>query len=119
MENATYSVWVTTGKEALGGTDSNVFIILYGENGQTDWINLPAEDVFAFEEGSTDKFVLAVPDLGELRRCCLAHDNSADSGWYIDSVRVQHNGSHKQWNFSFHGWIGEEEAGRLVVCASA
>ena len=112
-----YTVWVTTGTEALGGTDSNVFVMLYGQDGQTDWVLLPAEDVFAFEEGATDKFVLDVPDLGELTRCCVAHDNTADPGWFVETVRVQHNGSHKQWTFTFHAWVGEEEAGRLVVCA--
>ena len=65
MPEPTYTVWVTTGDVALGGTDSNVFIMLFGEAGQTDWIHLPPEDVFAFEQGSTDKFVLVAPDVGK------------------------------------------------------
>lgn len=116
MAEPAYIVWVTTGDAALGGTDSNVYIMLFGEAGQTDWILLPPEDVFAFEQGSTDKFVLAAPDVGVLRRVCVAHDNSADSGWYVAGVRVQHPASGREWNLPFNQWVGEQESGRLVVC---
>jgi hypothetical protein len=116
MADPTYTVWITTGSEALGGTDSNVYLMLYGANGQTEWILLPPEDVFAFEQGSTDKFVLLAPDVGDLTRCCVAHDNSADSGWFVASVRVRHNANGKEWQFIFNQWVGQEEAGRLVVC---
>jgi hypothetical protein len=118
MSQPSYTVWVTTGEEPLGGTDSNVYLMLYGSAGQTDWIHLPTEDVFAFEEGSTDKFVLDVPDLGDLTRCCVSHDGSADSGWYVDNVRVRHNGSSEEWLFTFDQWVGEEEAGRRAVCVA-
>lgn len=116
-ESPTYTVWITTGEQALGGTDSNVYIMLFGKNGQTDWIYLPPEDVFAFEEGSTDKFVLVAPDVGDLTQVCVGHDASADSGWFVERVRVQHTASGKEWNIKFNEWVGEEEAGRLVVCA--
>lgn len=118
MGEPIYTVWVKTGDQALGGTDSNVYVMLFGANGQTDWVHLPAEDVFAFEEGSTDKFMLDVPDLGALSRCCVSHDDSADSGWFVESVRVQHNLSGKVWDFAFQSWVGDEEAGQRSVCAS-
>jgi lipoxygenase homology domain-containing protein 1 len=119
MSEPIYSIWVTTGTEALGGTDSNVYMMLFGANGQTDWVYLPPKDIFAFEEGSTDKFMLDVPDLGALTRCCVAHDASADSGWFVEGVRVKHNPSGQVWNFTFHQWVGDEEAGRRSVCADA
>ncbi len=119
MAEPMYTVWVTTGNEALGGTDSNVYLMLYGQNGQTDWILLPPEDIFAFEQDSTDKFVVQAPDVGTLTRCCVGHDSSADSGWYVAAVRVQHIASGKEWRFEFNEWVGEEEAGRRVVCATA
>ena len=116
MTEPLYTVWIKTGEEPLGGTDSNVYIMLTGESGQTDWVFLPAEDIFAFEEGSTDKFLIDTPELGNLTRCCVGHDNSADPGWFVEQVRVKHNQSGKEWYFKFHQWLGEEEAGRLAVC---
>lgn len=116
MQEPTYTVWVTTGDVALGGTDSNVFLMLFGEAGQTDWIHLLPEDIFAFEQGSTDKFVIIAPDVGRLTQVCVSHDDSADSGWHVASVRVLHHASQQTWTIPFNQWVGQEEAGRLVVC---
>jgi hypothetical protein len=104
MPEPTYTIWIKTGDKPLGGTDSNVYVMLFGDAGQTEWIFLPPRDAFAFEEGSVDKFVLDAPDVGDLTRCC--------------DVRVRHNVSEKEWIFRFHQWLGEEEAGRLAVCVS-
>jgi PLAT/LH2 domain len=119
MSEPMYAVWIKTGEQALGGTDSNVYILLTGASGQTEWIYLQAEDAFSFEEGSLDKFILEAPDVGALTRCCVGHDASADSGWYVESVRVQHLPSGHEWTFTFNSWVGEEEAGRRSVCADA
>lgn len=117
MQDPTYTIWISTGDEPLGGTDSNVYIMLFGENGQTDWIFLPPPDVFAFEEGNIDKFLIDTPDLGALTRVCVAHDAAADSGWYVTSVKIRHNASGDEREFAFNAWVGDEEAGRRVVCA--
>lgn len=115
-----YSVWITTGEQNLAGTDSNIFIQLIGDAGQTELVHLPPQDLFAFESGSTDKFVLDVPDVGELRQCCLKHDNSeGDSGWYVAEVRVVHHASGKQWRFVFQQWLGLQESGVLSACVAA
>jgi hypothetical protein len=116
MAEPMYAVWIKTGDQPLGGTDSNVYIMLYGANGATDWIELAGEDIFAFEEGSTDQFVLELPDLGVLSRCCVAHDNSADPGWYVENVRVRHLPSGRDSVFTFQQWVTSEDGGRLYVC---
>ncbi|NWF70934.1 MAG: hypothetical protein HXY40_17755 [Chloroflexi bacterium] len=113
---SSYSIWIKTGEQALAGTDSNVFIQLFGVNARTDSIYLPPEDVFSFEEGSTDKFVLEAPDLGDLTRCCIGQDGTADSGWFVETVRVRYDASGKEWTFRFQQWLGLEEAGTLSAC---
>jgi hypothetical protein len=116
MKTNTYKVWIKTGEQALGGTDSNVFIQLFGTSGQSDVLYLPPQDIFAFEEGSVDKFILEVPDVGELTRCCLGQDASADSGWFIEHVRVKDDETSREWLFVFNQWLGMEEAGTLSAC---
>ncbi len=114
-----YTVWIHTGEQNLAGTDSNIFIQLSGDAGQTEFVHLPPQDLFAFESGSVDKFVLDVPDVGELRQCCLRHDNSeGDSGWYVAEVRVAHNASGRQWRFVFGQWLGLAESGTLSACVN-
>jgi len=110
---AQYIVWVTTGDDEHAGTDSNVFIRLAGTQGVSETLHLPAQDVFAFEAGSVDKFVLDVPDLGDLRECCIGHDNS-DGGWYVKTVQIQHEATGSQWGFVFEQWL--DEAGELSTC---
>jgi hypothetical protein len=117
MKTNIYHLWVKTGDQPLGGTDSNVFIQLFGTDGQSESIWLPPEDIFAFEQGSIDKFVLEVPDLGNLTRCCIGQDASADSGWYVESVRVKDDDTDREWTFVFNQWLGMEEAGKLSTCA--
>ncbi|MBL8118051.1 MAG: hypothetical protein J0L63_03045 [Anaerolineae bacterium] len=112
-----YYLWVTTGDQPLGGTDSNVFVQLFGTEGKTESIYLPPEDIFAFEQGSVDKFILEVPDLGNLTRCCIGHDATADSGWYVENVRVRDDETDREWLFVFNQWLGVEEAGTLAACA--
>src|SRR5574342_595838 len=116
MKTNSYTVWIKTGDQPLGGTDSNVFIQLFGTNGQTDSIFLPPEDIFAFEEGGTDKFILEVPDLGDLTRCCIGQDATADSGWFVETVLVKDDDTDREWMFVFNQWLGMEEAGTLAAC---
>src|SRR5688572_9174510 len=97
----TYRVWVRTGAEENSGTDSNVFIQFFGTEGNTDSIHLPAQDVFSFEAGSSDKYVLEVPDIGELTRCCIGQDNSAGvAGWFVADVLIKDDDTGREWLFT-------------------
>lgn len=117
MKTNIYTIYIQTGGETLAGTDSNVFIQLLGTTGQTESIHLSPRDIFSFESGSTDKYVLEVPDIGELTRCCVGHDNSeGDSGWFVIDVRVQDDETDREWLFTFNQWIGVEESGQLFAC---
>jgi hypothetical protein len=59
-----------------------------------------------------------VPDLGTLTRCCLGQDATADSGWYVETVRVQDDDTSREWLFVFNRWLGIEEAGSLTACVT-
>jgi len=112
----TYTVQIRTGDVALGGTDSNVFLQLLGTQGKTESLFLPPRDVFSFEAGSVDQFVLEVPDIGDLTRCCVGHDGSVDSGWYVVDVRVKDDETDREWLFVFDTWLGRDEASKLFEC---
>lgn len=117
MKTNIYTIWIKTGDQTLAGTDSNVFIQLFGTEGKTESIYLPPEDIFAFEAGSVDKFILEVPDVGELTRCCIGHDNAeGDSGWFVVDVRIQDDETDREWTFVFDQWLGIEESGKLFAC---
>jgi len=117
VKQNTYTIWIRTGDDALAGTDSNVFIQLFGTTGKTESIHLPARDIFSFEAGGTDQYVLEVPDIGDLTRCCIGHDDSeGDSGWYVVDVRIADDETDREWLFTFNQWIGKAESGKLFAC---
>jgi hypothetical protein len=118
MKTNIYTVWIQTGDDPLAGTDSNVYMQLFGTTGKSESIHLPARDVFSFENGSTEKYVLEVPDLGELTRCCVGHDNSQDTGWYVVDVLVKDDDTDREWVFKFDRWLGVEESGQTSGCVT-
>lgn len=62
-----YKVSVVTADLPGSGTDANVFITIFGENGTSSERKLDSSEN-NFERGHTDVFQLQCVDLGELKR---------------------------------------------------
>jgi hypothetical protein len=118
MAEKMYVIHVTTGDDPLAGTDSNVYMNLIGDLGESGEFLLGG-DLFAFEIDTTDRFEVTLPDLGELREACLRHDASVDPGWYVKTVGVE-DGEDGIWSFTFERWLDPEEGDKqLEACAEA
>jgi hypothetical protein len=63
-----YTVTVRTEDELGAGTDSNVFLEIYGEFGQTDRHILHTSETHSnkFEKGQTDIFKLEAANVGQV-----------------------------------------------------
>ncbi|KAJ8306151.1 hypothetical protein KUTeg_016696 [Tegillarca granosa] len=113
-----YQVEVKTGSDANANTNSNVYICIYGENGDSgkqtlsssitsrkpvsSWCYLKlsqsdnSTNIYWYVEQyilhlifQTDVFKLEVKDLGKIDKIVIGHDGKgADSGWYLDDVTV-------------------------------
>ena len=71
-----YHVTVKTGDDPLAGTDSNVFLQMFGEEGQSKKFLLRDEgDENKFGRGKTDKFVIRTKDVGKVRLFSLPTSN--------------------------------------------
>ena len=54
-----------TGEETNAGTDANVYLQMFGENGKTQNFSLREEgDKRRFESGRVDKFLIRTQDVG-------------------------------------------------------
>uniref|UniRef100_A0A7N8XV07 Lipoxygenase homology domains 1b n=1 Tax=Mastacembelus armatus TaxID=205130 RepID=A0A7N8XV07_9TELE len=86
----TYEVCIFTGDMLGAGTDANVFINIYGENGDTGERFLKNSDnINKFERGQEDVFIVTAIDLGPLKKLRIRHDNThAHSSWYLDRVEI-------------------------------
>ncbi len=78
-----------TGDKRGAGTDSQVYLTLFGKNGrQTEKIHLNnSNNSNPFEKNQTDKFIVKTNPVGELNKLRIEHDNSGRlAGWFLDRV---------------------------------
>jgi len=85
-----YEVVVYTANEYWAGTDSKVFIQIYGEKGISDKIWLQSKPS-SFEGDSVDKFNVNVrKDIGFITKLKIGHNNSGKSaGWLLKKVHIK------------------------------
>uniref|UniRef100_A0A8B9L5M6 Lipoxygenase homology domains 1b n=1 Tax=Astyanax mexicanus TaxID=7994 RepID=A0A8B9L5M6_ASTMX len=84
-----YEIIVITGDVKGAGTDANVFVTIYGVNGDSGKRALKQKFRNLFERGRTDRFVLEMLDLGDLLRVKVEHDNTSQTpGWYLECVEI-------------------------------
>uniref|UniRef100_A0A665TT68 PLAT domain-containing protein n=1 Tax=Echeneis naucrates TaxID=173247 RepID=A0A665TT68_ECHNA len=109
--SSTYEIIVITGDVKSAGTDANVFITLYGVNGDSGRRHLRQKFRNLFERGHTDRFVLEMLDLGELLRVKVEHDDSrSNSGWYLECVEVTNTANSVTTIFQCGKWLDTHKA---------
>jgi hypothetical protein len=107
-----YQVSIKTGNESGAGTDSNIFMTIYGTAGQTEETRLNGLiSGDAFERNKTDTLTLKnLSDVGSLTKVTIRSDGSiAGSAWLLESVTI--NGR----TAKFNRWV---QKGTLTVEAT-
>ncbi|XP_058024091.1 lipoxygenase homology domain-containing protein 1 [Ahaetulla prasina] len=109
-----YVVRVFTGDVNGSGTDADVFINIFGQNGDTGERRLD-NDKDNFERGSEDKFTLDAPNLGKLRKITIGHNNKGSSaGWFLDKVIIEDIGNKSVYEFPSYRWFAlDEDDGKI------
>ncbi|XP_034956813.2 lipoxygenase homology domain-containing protein 1 [Zootoca vivipara] len=109
-----YVVKVFTGDLSGSGTDADVFINLFGQNGDTGERRLD-NDKDNFEKGAEDKFTLDAPNLGKLRKITIGHNNKGGSaGWFLTKVIIEDIGNKCIYNFPCGRWFAlDEDDGKI------
>uniref|UniRef100_A0A8D0GZA6 Lipoxygenase homology PLAT domains 1 n=1 Tax=Sphenodon punctatus TaxID=8508 RepID=A0A8D0GZA6_SPHPU len=109
-----YVVRVFTGDVSGSGTDADVFINIFGENGDTGERRLD-NDKDNFEKGAEDKFTLDAPNLGKLRKITIGHNNKGGSaGWFLAKVMIEDIGNKRVYEFPCGRWFAlDEDDGKI------
>jgi hypothetical protein len=105
----TYRITVVTGAVEYAGTDANVYITLFGSNGNSGerLLDNAADN---FERGTTDVFDIQMRDIGEIRRIRIRHDNWGNCpGWFLERVIVHKEDTDEEWVFPCHRWLAYDE----------
>ncbi|KAG9353677.1 hypothetical protein JZ751_011799, partial [Albula glossodonta] len=104
-----YIVSVFTADVKGSGTDADVFLNIFGENGDTGERRLD-NDKDNFERGTEDKFIIEAPNLGKLRKITIGHNNKGSSaGWCLDKVVVDDMGNKEVYEFPVNRWFAMDE----------
>uniref|UniRef100_W5L5M4 Lipoxygenase homology PLAT domains 1 n=1 Tax=Astyanax mexicanus TaxID=7994 RepID=W5L5M4_ASTMX len=108
--STTYTMTIKTGEKKYGGTDANIFAILYGTNDDTV-INLKASKNHKnkFEVGMIDEFTIEAVDIGKLKRIRIGHDNATSPGWFLDWVEINAPSLGQLLRFPCGRWLDRAE----------
>lgn len=100
-----YHIIVCTGMQEHAGTDAPVRLTLWGPFGRSGPHLLEDDQSFdpEFQAGSTDSFLLDIPDVGPLRHIRIGHDS--DDGWFLRKVVVERRDLGSRWEFPCHRWL--------------
>ncbi|XP_073925632.1 lipoxygenase homology domain-containing protein 1 isoform X2 [Castor canadensis] len=109
-----YEIKVYTGDVIGAGTDADVFINIFGEYGDTGERRLENEKD-NFEKGAEDKFMLDAPDLGQLMKINVGHNNKGGSaGWFLSKIIIEDIGNKRKYDFPLNRWLAlDEDDGKI------
>ncbi|XP_063051831.1 lipoxygenase homology domain-containing protein 1 [Engraulis encrasicolus] len=106
-----YEIIIITGDVKAGGTDANVFVTIYGVNGDSGKRALKQKFRNLFERGRTDRFILEMLDLGELLRVRVEHDNTGTNpSWYLECVEITNTANWVTTIFMCGKWLDHNKA---------
>uniref|UniRef100_A0A7S3VHN2 PLAT domain-containing protein n=1 Tax=Dunaliella tertiolecta TaxID=3047 RepID=A0A7S3VHN2_DUNTE len=102
---ASYKVLVQTSDIRGAGTDSDIFICLFGPKGDSGerLLDSSAND---FERGKLDTFMFSGPDVGEVQRIKIRSSNTGlGSSWHLSHVDVFSSSMPEMFHFPFNNWV--------------
>ncbi|XP_015749537.1 PREDICTED: lipoxygenase homology domain-containing protein 1-like, partial [Acropora digitifera] len=108
----TYRVHVFTGDVSNAGTNSNVFLCLYGELGDSGERKLEKSETHMdkFERNNEDIFSLNCINLGKLDKVKIWHDNSGlKPAWHLDRIEIEDKLAEENYAFPCNRWLATSE----------
>ncbi|XP_044287456.1 lipoxygenase homology domain-containing protein 1 isoform X2 [Varanus komodoensis] len=110
-----FEVIVVTGFEKGSGTDANVFITIFGVNGDSGKRALKQKFLNLFERGKTNRFYLEILELGELKKVRIEHDDTGlSSGWLVERVEITNSATGVTTNFPCAKWLDSNRGDGLT-----
>ena len=84
LSETNYKISVKTSDVRGAGTDANIYVVLFGVNGDSGELHLKDSETNKnpFENGQVDVFTIRdILSLGELSKLRVWHDNKGGWGW--------------------------------------
>ncbi len=130
LSTVPYEVSVLTSDVSGAGTDANVSICLFGENGDSGdrLLRDSATHKNKFERNQTDVFTvrpsphcaltplqLECLDLGKLRKLRIWHDNKGlGAAWHLGYVSIKNTASGATTRFPCQQWLSKSDGDKQI-----
>ncbi|KAK7089100.1 hypothetical protein V1264_024285, partial [Littorina saxatilis] len=119
LEEIKYSFTVKTSSVNGAGTDANVYIVLFGVNGDSNELHLKTSETNRdpFEKGQEDVFPFRdVLSLGELYKMRVWHDNKGfGAAWHLASIDVRDHSNGRVYAFPCHRWLSSSDDDKQIL----
>ncbi|KAH0627806.1 hypothetical protein JD844_008220 [Phrynosoma platyrhinos] len=117
LEIHTYKITVYTGDISGAGTDASVFLIIYGDLGDTGERKLSKSETCMnkFERGQEDMFTIKAVDLGTVYKIRIRHDNSFPRpDWYLEKVEILDENTDDLYLFQCERWLSRKKEDNMI-----
>ncbi|XP_065658368.1 uncharacterized protein LOC100211692 isoform X4 [Hydra vulgaris] len=111
-----YEIRVQTGFKKGSSTTADVFLTIFGEEGETPPRRLCCDSKKCFQNGEIDIFFMSVPkSLGELKEIEIRHNNGGHSpGWHCVQVSIKNLQDQQVVEFICNRWLDLIEDDGLI-----
>lgn len=111
-----YEITFVTGDVEGAGTDANVYITLFGDNGTSPEIRAPSNPLDLFERNTWNKIYFSLDkNYGSIHTIRLRHDNTGKKpGWYVTLVRVRNLEQGGEDIFLIDRWLAVDEGDKKI-----
>ncbi|KAF7246225.1 Lipoxygenase-likey domain-containing protein 1 [Varanus komodoensis] len=112
-----YEIHVVTGDLWDAGTEADVYIVIYGDKGDTGSRQLlRSKKPRKYAKGQTDIFTLEAVHLGNLHKIVVGHSGlGAGNGWFLEKIIVKDPVTDLDYSFICHRWLDQgEDDGKMV-----
>lgn len=114
-EKIVWNLTVYTSDKKNAGTDSNVHLVLYGDKGKSDDLDL-RENPENFKQGKKDNFKIETNDIGIPFKLRISHDNSGKNpGWHLDRVELENFKTKEKYYFNCNRWLDKNEDDESII----
>ncbi|RLV99983.1 hypothetical protein DV515_00009258, partial [Chloebia gouldiae] len=112
-----YEVTVVTGDIESGGTDANIFMTVFGSNGNTEEMLLE-KNGDRFERGQEDSFIMEIADIAPLRKMRIRTDGKGTRPhWFMERITLKNLTNQEVATFTYGDWLSKlKNATGSLVC---
>ena len=113
--NVPWHFWIYTSDIANSNTDAHVTMVMYGDKGKTDEIELkPKKDLF--EMSKSNELEIGLKDVGQPFKVRVQHDNSGRTpAWHLDRIEGENMITKEKFIFPCKRWLATDEDDHEII----